>query len=141
MRDCIFCAIIRGAIPSHKVYEDEHSLVFLDVNPSAPGHTLVIPKRHEARLENLPEPDAVALFKALHRVVGGVQAAMGAPATTIGINNGPEAGQEIPHIHIHVIPRSRRDRGGMIQAIIRSDGRPTSQKLGEIAERIRLAIG
>ncbi|MCW3978335.1 MAG: HIT domain-containing protein, partial [Candidatus Bathyarchaeota archaeon] len=62
---CVFCRIIRGDIPSLKVYEDEKSLAFLDIHPSAPGHTLVIPKAHTARVEDLPENDAAALFRAL----------------------------------------------------------------------------
>jgi histidine triad (HIT) family protein len=94
---CTFCRIIRGEIPSLKVYEDEKSLAFLDVNPSTPGHILIIPKAHIARIEDLPEEDASVLFKTLHRLVGNIQEALEAPASTIGINNGQESGQEIPH--------------------------------------------
>jgi histidine triad (HIT) family protein len=133
---CVFCRIIRGEIPSLKVYEDEKSLAFLDVNPSAPGHTLIIPKAHIARIEYLPEEDASALFKTLHRLVGNIQEALEAPASTIGINNGKESGQEIPHVHIHVIPRFRGDRGGIIQGIARSHGRPSGEEMLRIAERI-----
>ena len=132
---CVFCKIIRGEIPSLKVYEDEKSLAFLDVNPSAPGHTLVIPKAHVARVEDLPEEDASALFKTLRRLVGKIQEAMDAPASTIGINNGRESGQEVPHIH--VIPRYRGDRGGIIQGITRSHRRPSGEEMLHIAERIR----
>ncbi len=120
-----------------KVYEDEKSLAFLDINPSAPGHTLVIPKAHTARVEGLSEEDASALFKTLHRLVGKIQEAMDAPASTIGINNGRESGQEVPHVHIHVIPRSRGDRGGIIQGIARSYKRPSGDEMRLIAERIR----
>ncbi len=133
---CVFCRIIRGEIPSLKVYEDEKSLAFLDVHPSAPGHTLVIPKAHTARVEDLPENDAAALFRALHRLVGPIQAAVDAPASTIGINNGRESGQEVPHVHIHVIPRSRGDRGGIIQGIARAPWRPNEDEMRRIAVRI-----
>ena len=98
--NCVFCAIVEGRIPSHKVYEDEKTLAFLDIHPSAPGHTLVIPKAHIARVEDLPEEDARYLFAALRKIVGRIQEAMGAPASTIGINNGRESGQEVPHVHI-----------------------------------------
>jgi len=134
---CIFCRIIRGEIPSLKVYEDEKSLAFLDIHPSAPGHTLIIPKAHIARVEDLPEEDASALFKTLHRLVGKIQEAMDAPASTIGVNNGRESGQEVPHVHIHVIPRSRGDRGGIIQGIARSYRRPNGDEMRRIVERIR----
>jgi len=135
--ECVFCRIIRGEVPSHKVYEDDKSLAFLDIHPSAPGHTLIIPKAHIARVEDLPEEDAAALFGALHRIVGSIQEAIGAPASTIGINNGRESGQEVPHVHIHVIPRYRGDRGGIIQGIARSHGRPSGDEMLCIAQRIR----
>jgi histidine triad (HIT) family protein len=137
---CVFCAIIEGRIPSHKVYEDERTLAFLDIHPSAPGHTLIIPKAHVARIEDLDREDAKDLFKTLHGLVGGIQKAMGVPASTIGINNGRESGQEVPHVHIHVIPRSQGDRGGIIQGIARSSGRPDQVEMSGIADRIRASI-
>ena len=134
---CVFCAIIAGRIPSHKVYEDEKTLAFLDIHPSAPGHTLVIPKAHIARVQDLHEEDSRCLFAALHRIVGRIQEAVGAPASTIGINNGRESGQEVPHVHIHVIPRGKGDRGGIIQGLARSPSRPDQAEMERIAERIR----
>ena len=134
---CIFCEVVRGEAPAHKVYEDENTLAFLDIHPSTPGHTLIIPKANIARVEDLPEGDAEALFGALHRIVGGIQEAVGASASTIGINNGRESGQEVPHVHIHVIPRSRGDRGGIIQGIVRGHRRPGVEELERIAGSIR----
>ncbi|MDH5791605.1 MAG: HIT family protein, partial [Candidatus Bathyarchaeota archaeon] len=127
----------KGEAPAHKVYEDEKAVAFLDIHPSAPGHTLIIPKAHMARVEDLPENDAAALFRALHRLVGPVQVAVDAPASTIGINNGRESGQEVPHVHIHVIPRSRGDRGGIIQGIARAPRRPNEDEMRQIAVRIK----
>ena len=94
-------------------------------------------KAHVARVEDLPENDAAALFRALHRLVGPIQAAVDAPASTIGINNGRESGQEVPHVHIHVIPRFREDRGGIIQGIARAPGRPNEDEMRQIAVRIK----
>lgn len=133
---CLFCRIIRGEIPYYKVFEDERTLAFLDINPSAPGHTLIIPKSHVARIEDLQEEDATALFRTLHRLVEPIQRAVEAPACTVGINNGPESGQEIPHVHVHVIPRSKGDRGGIIQGVART-GRPQRHEMAETAARIR----
>ena len=138
---CIFCRIIRGEIPSYKIYEDERTHAFLDINPSAPGHTLIIPKAHVTRVEDLSEEDAEALFRTLHVLVGGIQDAMEAPSSTIGINNGPESGQEVPHVHIHVIPRTRGDRGGIMQGLVRITGRPSGEAMLDIAERIREKVG
>ncbi len=135
----MFCRIIGGEIISHKVYENERTLAFLDIHPSTPGHTLIVPKAHIARVEDLSDGDAEALFGTLHKIVGGIQEAVGAPASTIGVNNGRESGQEIPHVHIHVIPRSRGDRGGIIQGIARGH-RPDNDEMIEIAEKIRLKI-
>jgi histidine triad (HIT) family protein len=136
-RRCIFCMIARGEAPAHVVYEDDGVLAFLDIHPSAPGHTLIIPKAHVARVEDLSEEDASALFKALHRLVGRIQDAVDAPSSTIGVNNGPESGQEVPHVHIHVIPRFRGDRGGIIQGIVRSGRRPIQEEMQRIAEKIK----
>jgi histidine triad (HIT) family protein len=137
---CVFCAIIEGKIPAYKVHEDERTLAFLDIHPSSPGHTLIIPKDHVARVEDLRKEDSEALFKTLHGLVGGIQEAMGAPASTIGINNGRESGQEVPHVHIHVIPRYTGDRGGIIQGIARASERPDQNEMISIAERIRASI-
>jgi len=138
--NCVFCAIIEGKIPSHKVYEDEKTLAFLDIHPSALGHTLLIPKTHIARVEGLPEEDARSLFAALHKIVGRIQEATGTPSSTIGINNGRESGQEVPHVHIHIIPRSRGDRGGIIQGIAHSSVSSDQEEMSGIAERIRASI-
>lgn len=137
---CVFCRIARDVAPALKVYEDEKAVAFLDIHPSAPGHTLIIPKAHVARVEDLPENDAAALFRALHRLVGPIQAAVDAPASTIGINNGKESGQEVPHVHIHVIPRSRGDRGGIIQGVSRVHGHLGKNEMEMIAERIRARL-
>jgi histidine triad (HIT) family protein len=140
MSGCLFCSIIEGDVPSHKIYENQKVLAFLDINPSAPGHTLVIPKTHVARLEELTVADAEAFFMAVHRILGDIQEAMDAPSSTIGINNGPEAGQEVPHLHLHIIPRKSRGEGGIIQGIV--GGAPMSrEELGEIAEEIRQKVG
>lgn len=136
-RRCVFCGIIRGEVSAHKVYEDDRVLAFLDIHPSAPGHTLIVPKVHAERIEDMTEADAEALFKALHGLAGRIQAAVDAPSSTIGINNGPESGQEIPHIHVHVIPRFRGDRGGIIQGLARTGRRLNEEEMRVIAERIK----
>jgi histidine triad (HIT) family protein len=137
--NCVFCSIIKGKIPSHKVYEDDQVLAFLDINPSAKGHTLIIPKLHEARIENLPKKDSMTLFNVLHKLIDPIQRAVNASASTIGINNGKEAGQEVPHIHIHVIPRRQEDRGSIIQAITRTS-RPSKEEFNEVANLIRCVL-
>lgn len=104
-------------MPSHMVYEDANSVAFLDARPVAPGHTLLVPRAHAARIEDLTSDQAAALFAALHDIVGSIRDAVDADATTVGVNNGPGSGQEIPHVHIHIIPRRSGDKGGIIQSL------------------------
>ncbi len=134
---CIFCQIIDNKKPAYKLYEDSQVLAFLDINPSSIGHTLIIPKIHVARLEDLPENHYEALVKVLYMLVRPIREAVGAEACTIGINNGPGSGQDIDHVHIHVIPRKRRDGGRMIQSVVRTDG---SMRLEDVSKMIKEKI-
>ncbi|MFH0850676.1 MAG: HIT family protein [Candidatus Bathyarchaeota archaeon] len=136
---CIFCKIIEGSTPSHKIYEDDHTLAFLDINPISDGHTLIVPKVHEPLLENLDPKQWDALFKTLHKIVGPIQRAMDAPATSIGINNGREAGQLVPHVHIHVIPRDTAGKRMFSDAVNRIKPR-SPEYFKDVAERIRKEI-
>jgi histidine triad (HIT) family protein len=115
--DCIFCQIVAGEIPSHTVYEDDTVTAFLDANPLAPGHTLVIPNDHHAKLQDLPDDVADDLYEVLHDLVPAAEAAVDAPASNVGFNNGEESGQEIPHVHGHVVPRFEGDGGNPIHAV------------------------
>ncbi len=133
---CLICSIIEGRIPAKVVYEDTYSVAFLDARPVAPGHTMLVPKAHIARVEDLTPEQAQALFSALHRILSPIRVAVRADATTIGVNNGPGSGQEVQHVHIHIIPRRRGDGGGIIQNI-GPGGRADPE---EIAEKIRQAI-
>ncbi|GAB6860805.1 HIT domain-containing protein [Haloplanus litoreus] len=118
MSDCIFCSIVDGEIPSYTVYEDDTVVAFLDANPLARGHTLVIPKHHHERVNDLPADLAADLFAAVHELTDRIEAAVDAEATTIAVNNGELAGQEVPHVHVHVVPRFEGDGGRPIHALI-----------------------
>jgi histidine triad (HIT) family protein len=109
--DCIFCKIVKGEIPCKKVYEDEHNLAFLDINPRNPGHTVLISKTHADSLFTIGEDDAVAIMKALRRVAIGVRKATNAGGVSIAQSNGHIAGQRTMHIHFHVIPRTEAEKG------------------------------
>lgn len=103
--DHLFERIAAGEIPSYRVFEDEHVFAFLDINPLSRGHTLVIPRRRYERLEDLPGETAAALGRALPRIAAAVLRATGAPAYNVLQNNGRSAGQAIPHVHFHIIPK------------------------------------
>ena len=129
--DCIFCKIIEGDIPSHKVYEDENVLAFLDTNPVSKGHTLVVPKEH---VENIHQADGMNyMWDAIVEVSNAVKNAFGAEGINIDQNNGELAGQEVFHLHFHITPRydgseiqldynrSELEKGEEISKIIKSE--------------------
>ncbi|WP_229125168.1 HIT family protein [Halapricum desulfuricans] len=134
--DCIFCGIVDGEIPGRTVYEDDAALAFLDANPLTMGHTLVVPKTHYERLEDIPAGEATDFYAALHEVVPAVEDAVDAPAATVAFNNGEAAGQEVPHVHAHVIPRSEGDGAGPIHALFESRPDPTDPELDDVADAI-----
>ena len=103
--NCIFCKIIAGDIPCHKLYEDGRVLAFLDVGPVSRGHTLVIPKHHAVTLDQLPDEDAQAIGAVLPRLAKAVCAATGVNDYNLLQNNGKPAGQVVMHVHFHLIPK------------------------------------
>ncbi|ELZ70104.1 histidine triad protein, partial [Haloferax volcanii DSM 14919] len=113
-----------------------HSLAFLDANPLAPGHTLVVPKEHHARLDEVPADAAADLFAAVNDLVPRVEAAVDADATNVGINNGPAAGQEVDHVHVHIVPRFEGDGGSPIHAVAGERPDLSDEELADIEAAI-----
>ena len=107
--DCIFCRIVAGDLPAAKVYEDEHTLAFMDINPIASGHVLVIPKAHHDPLMATPDAVLQQLIVMVRRIAAAQVKGLGACAVNVTQANGSLAGQEVPHIHFHVIPRREGD--------------------------------
>lgn len=108
MDNCIFCKIIDGDIPSHKIYEDEFVYAFLDINPSTLGHTLVIPKKHVIDIYDMDEETASRTFKAVPKIANALKAAFNPIGLNI-INNNQKPHQVVFHYHIHLIPRYEND--------------------------------
>ncbi|ELY54901.1 HIT family protein [Natronolimnohabitans innermongolicus] len=129
----IFSQIVEGEIPARVVYEDETTIAFLDANPLAPGHTLVIPKDEYERLNDVPDDVAPDLYAAIHQLVPAVEDAVDADASTVAFNNGAEAGQEVPHVHCHIVPRFDDDRAGPIHGMFAETGSIDSESLEDIA--------
>jgi histidine triad (HIT) family protein len=107
--DCIFCDIVAGEIPGYTVYEDDEVLAFLDVNPVASGHTLVVPKAHRERFTDLSAAETAAVFTAAREVAGAVERALEPDGYNLLQTNGAAAGQEVFHSHVHVVPRTAGD--------------------------------
>jgi len=136
MTDCVFCRIVDGDLPSRTVYEDESVTAFLDANPLAEGHTLVVPSDHYGTVGEMPDETRDAVFTAAGRLASVVERSVDADATTIGMNNGRAAGQEVPHAHVHLVPRSDGDGAGPLHALDWPRPDPSDDRLDDIAERI-----
>ena len=134
--DCIFCRIVEGEIPSRSVHEDDDVLAFLDANPLAPGHALVIPKAHRERLNDTSDEESAAVFEVVHELTPRIEAAVDADGSTVAVNNGEAAGQEVPHVHVHVIPRFEDDGGGPIHAVAGDRPDLSDEELDDIAAEI-----
>ena len=115
MQDCVFCKIVKGEIPAHKVYEDETTLAFLDITPVNIGHTLVIPKKHYVNIYETPEEIMMHIMRTVKKISHAVKIGLKADGINVTMNNDPAAGQVVFHAHIHIIPRHANDGFGAWQ--------------------------
>lgn len=106
---CIFCSIVKGEIPSYKIYEDDKVLAFLDIKPVNPGHCLVIPKKHLENIEEIDEEYLSHLVKIVKKIGNKIKNNLNVLGYNVQVNNDPIAGQEIAHLHFHIIPRQKND--------------------------------
>ena len=107
--DCIFCKIVRGELPSFKVYEDDAVLAFLDIHPLNPGHTLVIPKNHSQNIFEVSPEDWASVTEVVRKLAGVIEKTLGAKGINLMMNNREHAGQVVDHSHMHIIPRFTDD--------------------------------
>lgn len=117
-KDCLFCRIGKGDIPSKKVYEDLISMAFLDINPRNPGHTLIIPKKHYETIFQMPEGEGGKFFASLKKVATQVKNGTQAHGLSICQNNGSAAGQVVGHLHFHIIPRFMNEGPSALEALL-----------------------
>ncbi len=113
--DCIFCKIVKGEIPVKIILETEKTLAFMDAFPLTKGHSLVIPKTHYEKAQDISASDNADLFDTVRIVIKKVDKITG--ATLLAIHNGKESGQETPHVHVHLIPRSQEDSAGPVHSM------------------------
>lgn len=134
--NCVFCKIIAGEIPAKVIIQNEKAMALLDAFPLAPGHSLVIPKSHYAKVQEMSEQDAKAVFEIVWKLVGAVETGSEVNASTIAIHNGSEAGQEVPHVHAHIVPRKRGDGAGAIHSMFKIKPKLSTQEMDSLCERI-----
>ena len=115
---CIFCKIVQKEMSAHIINETEYTLTFLDIYPSTKGHALVIPKTHVEKIEDASELVLSTLLAGVQKSISVLQDALSPEAFSIGWNNGQCAGQVVPHLHVHVLPRWESDGGGSMHTII-----------------------
>ena len=138
MSACVFCDIIGGRVSAVAVFEDEHTLCFLDHRPLMPGHVLVVPRAHYVTLADLPSEEIGPLFTTVKRISGAMEVAMKADGTFIAINI--KISQSVPHLHVHVVPRRKNDGlfGKTFQWIRRPY--PSESAIVETQRAIRAAL-
>lgn len=112
MADCVFCKIAAGDIPSDTVYHDDLVVAFMDINPVAEGHVLVIPRRHSADVAGMRDDELESLALALKKIAPAAVVAAGSEGYNILNNRGHAAGQAVEHVHFHIIPRKTGDGRG-----------------------------
>ncbi|HUU47754.1 MAG TPA: HIT family protein [Nitrosopumilaceae archaeon] len=133
--DCIFCKISCGEIPTKIITKTKNSMAFLDAFPLTKGHTLVIPKNHHEKIQDMTPEENSDLFSTVHKIISKVDKLSG--ATLVAVHNGREAGQEIPHVHVHLVPRSANDSGGPIHCLFDSTLNISDSELNEIYKKLK----
>ena len=137
MTDCVFCKIRDGQIPSMKIYEDERTLCFMDINPLNSGHCLVAIKRHAATLFEADEADLQAAMVTAHRVALALRQALKPDGLNVLQANGAAAFQSVPHFHLHLIPRWNNDGKGFDWKPVAGD----RNQIMKVGEKLRAALG
>jgi len=133
--DCIFCKIISGEIKTKIIKESSKSIAFLDAFPLAKGHTLVIPKNHHTKIQDMSSEENSDLFSLVHGVISKVDKLTG--ATLVAVHNGKDAGQEIPHVHVHLVPRDSSDSAGAIHSMFNSTCDLSDSEIDDIYKKLR----
>ena len=133
--DCIFCKIANKEIPSRIITETENSIAFLDAFPVSRGHTLVIPKHHYEKVQDMTDLDNIDLFNAVYQVISKVDRLTG--ATLLAVHNGKDSGQEIPHVHVHLIPRESSDQAGSVHDMFKERPKLSDKELDELCIKIK----
>ncbi len=133
--DCIFCKIIEGSIPAKILKETSQSISFLDAFPLSKGHVLVIPKNHHQKIQDMSQSENTDLFLLVHEMTSKVDSISG--STLVAIHNGIDAGQEVPHVHLHLVPRSKNDSAGPIHSMFNSSLNLSESEVDEIYNKLK----
>jgi len=134
--DCIFCKIISGEISANILKETPDSVSFLDAFPLAKGHVLVIPKNHRQKIQDMSIEENTDLFSLVHSMISKVDSMTG--STLVAIHNGIDAGQEVPHVHVHLVPRSKDDSAGTIHSMFNSCLKLSDSEINDLCDKLKV---
>lgn len=134
--NCVFCKIASKEIPAKILIETELCIGFLDAFPLAKGHALVIPKNHYERIQDLPTAINTQVFSTVQNLISKIDSLTG--ATLVAIHNGKESGQEIPHVHVHLIPRSKDDSAGAVHSMFSQKPELSKSEIDELCSKLRI---
>jgi histidine triad (HIT) family protein len=137
MAECVFCKIVAGEIPCTKVFEDGLCLAFLDIGPISPGHTLLVPKAHYETIHHMPADEAAHLARHIPALAAAVQKAVRAEGINVLQNNGACSGQEVFHVHVHLIPRWPEDGLGFRWPAKQADPEVLKQQAEAITKHLK----
>ena len=133
--DCIFCKIVKREIPAKIIAETEKSLAFIDAFPLTKGHSLVIPKNHYQKVQDITAEENADLFETVRKVISKVDKISN--ATLLAVHNGKNSGQEIPHVHVHLIPRSSEDSAGPVHNMFKDRPKLSESEINELQEKLK----
>jgi len=135
--DCIFCKIVKKQIPVKLILDTAKSMAFLDAFPLTKGHCLVIPKNHYEKLQDVPYDENIDLFEAVRKVTAKIDTLTN--ACLLAIHNGKESGQEVPHVHVHVIPRNKNDSAGTVHNMFKNIPKLSEAEFDELEKILRIS--
>ncbi len=133
--DCVFCKIVKGEIPAKIIDETNKTLAFMDAFPLTKGHSLVIPKNHYEKMQEIPPEENAELFETVRSVLSKVDKLTN--ATLVALHNGKDSGQEVPHVHIHLIPRSKEDSAGPVHSMFKDRPKLSDEEFNELIEKLK----
>ena len=134
---CIFCKIALKKIDAKIIDENENAIAFLDAFPLTAGHTLVITKKHYTKLQEVQFDQIAHFFNLVHKILPSIEKGTGVQSTLIAIHNGKDAGQQIPHLHVHIVPRKSGDGGNAIHSMFSSSHRLGEDEMNKVFKNIR----
>lgn len=126
---------MKGEIPAKIIEKTNKSLAFMDAFPLAKGHSLVIPKNHYEKMQEIPPEENAELFETVRKVLSKVDKLTN--STLVALHNGKDSGQEIPHVHIHLIPRSKEDSAGPVHSMFKNRPKLSDKEFNELLEKLK----